>query len=84
MSEEKSDIEVAADETGLPKGLDERFERRIVMNVPDRHNPKLRKVMELVNADDDLYGLWIAANVNAMERLGKKKSLGRKSDCLCQ
>jgi metal-dependent HD superfamily phosphatase/phosphodiesterase len=23
-----------------------------------------------VNADDDLYGLWIAANVNAMERLG--------------
>lgn len=46
-----------------------RFERRIVMNVPDRHNPKLRKVMELVNADDDLYGLWIAANVNAVERL---------------
>lgn len=47
----------------------ERFERRIVMTVPDRHNPKLHKVMELVNADDDLYGLWTAANVNAVERL---------------
>lgn len=70
MSEDRPDIEVEADEVGLPKGLDERFERRIVMNVPDRHNPKLRKVMELVNADDDLYALWTAANVNAVERLG--------------
>jgi metal-dependent HD superfamily phosphatase/phosphodiesterase len=49
--------------------VDARFERRIVMNVPDRHNPKLRRVMELVNADDDLYALWTAANVNAVERL---------------
>jgi hypothetical protein len=61
VSEQKSDIGVAADEAGLPKGLDERFERRILMNVPDRHNPKLRKVMELVNADDDLYALWTTA-----------------------
>ncbi len=54
----------------LPRDLESRFERRIVMNVPGRHNPKLRKVMELVNADDDLYALWTAANVNAVERLG--------------
>src|SRR5690606_17756013 len=47
-----------------------RFERRITMAVPDRHNPKLHQVMELVNADDDLYALWTAANVNAVERLG--------------
>ncbi|MBT3325351.1 MAG: HD domain-containing protein [Gemmatimonadales bacterium] len=40
------------------------------MSVPDEHNPKLQKVIELVNADDDLYGLWLAANVNAVERLG--------------
>src|SRR5688500_17535421 len=26
--------------------------------------------MELVNADEDLYALWTAANVNAVERLG--------------
>ncbi len=51
------------------RDLEGRFERRIVMNVPDRHNPKLRRAMELVNADDDLYALWIAANVNAVERL---------------
>jgi len=50
--------------------VDDRFQRRIVMTVPDRHNPKLRLVMEQVNADDDLYALWLAANVNAMERLG--------------
>jgi len=69
VSEERPDIAAEAEEAGLPKSLDARFERRIVMNVPDRHNPKLRKVMELVNADDDLYALWTAANVNAVERL---------------
>jgi metal-dependent HD superfamily phosphatase/phosphodiesterase len=52
------------------RSLQDRFERRIVMNVPDRHNPKLRLVMEQVNGDDDLYSLWLAANANAMERLG--------------
>ncbi len=51
------------------RGLDERFESRIEMSVPVRHNPKLRRLLELVNADDDLYGLWIAANVNAVDRL---------------
>lgn len=50
--------------------IPERFAHRITMSVPDRHNPKLRTVMERVNADDDLYGLWIAANVTAIERLG--------------
>lgn len=48
----------------------ERFERRLEMNVPDRHNPRLRALIERVNADDDLYAFWLAANVNAIERLG--------------
>lgn len=52
------------------RGIDDRFARRITINVPSRHNPKLKRVIQMVNADDDLYGLWIAANVNAMERLG--------------
>src|SRR6185437_283548 len=43
---------------------------RIVMNNPDRENPKLGHLIEAVNADDELYALWVAANVNAMERLG--------------
>jgi len=67
VSEDQLDEEFVAPEAALD--IDARFERRIVMNVPDRHNPKLRKVMELVNADDDLYALWTAANVNAVERL---------------
>ena len=48
----------------------ERFQHRIVMTVPVRHNPKLARLLELVNADDELYALWLAANVNAIDRLG--------------
>jgi len=47
-----------------------RFERRLRLNVPDRANEKLRRVIERINADDELYGYWLAANVNAIERLG--------------
>ncbi|HKK92834.1 MAG TPA: HD domain-containing protein [Longimicrobiales bacterium] len=47
-----------------------RFADRIEMRVPDRHNPKLHAVLERVNADDELYGLWLASNVTAIERLG--------------
>jgi metal-dependent HD superfamily phosphatase/phosphodiesterase len=50
--------------------VEERFAQRVTMNVPDKHNPRLRQIMDLVNADDDLYALWLAANVNAIERLG--------------
>jgi uncharacterized protein len=47
-----------------------RFDRRIEMNVPDRDNPRLHEFIGRVNADDELYALWLAANVNAIERLG--------------
>ncbi len=74
MSESKPDkyfdTEVAPDPVDVVRGIDERFERRIEMSVPDRHNPKLRRAMQLVNGDDDLYALWVAANVNSVERLG--------------
>ena len=56
------------DPAGQP--LEARFENRIEMSVPDRHNPILHQVMERVNADDELYTLWLVANVNAIERLG--------------
>ncbi|MGH7444779.1 MAG: HD domain-containing protein [Longimicrobiales bacterium] len=52
------------------RSVGERFERRIQMTVPERHNEKLRALMAAVNADDELYALWLAANVNAIERLG--------------
>jgi uncharacterized protein len=67
VSEEQLEGDFDPDER--PRDIASRFERRITMALPDRHNPKLRTVMELVNADDDLYGLWVAANVNAVERL---------------
>lgn len=52
------------------RSIDARFERRVEMNLPNRHNDRLRRLVERVNADDDLYGLWVATNVNAIERLG--------------
>lgn len=70
MKDDRFDTEAYAELDSPERGVDQRFERRILMTVPDRHNTRLRRVMELVNADEDLYGLWIAANVNAMERLG--------------
>lgn len=50
--------------------VSERMARRVQITVPVRHNEKLRHFLELVNEDDELYGLWLAANVNAIERLG--------------
>jgi metal-dependent HD superfamily phosphatase/phosphodiesterase len=70
MTDQPYEVDAPVTDEAPPRSVDDRFERRIVMTVPDRHNTKLRQVMELVNADDDLYGLWLAANVNAMERLG--------------
>jgi metal-dependent HD superfamily phosphatase/phosphodiesterase len=64
------DGEVPVDAGDGSRSVDQRFARRLEITVPQRANSKLRRVIELVNADDDLYGLWIAANVNAMERLG--------------
>jgi uncharacterized protein len=52
------------------RSLHARFERRVEMNVPDRENERLHALIQRVNADDELYALWLAANVNAIERLG--------------
>lgn len=65
--------EPVVDETdGIDFGasIEERFRKRLEITVPDRRNPRLHEVIERVNADDELYALWVAANVNAMERLG--------------
>lgn len=52
------------------RSVEDRFARRITMSVPVRHNDRLRDFLERVNEDDELYALWLAANVNAIERLG--------------
>jgi uncharacterized protein len=48
----------------------ERMARRIVMNVPDRNNARLARLIERINGDDEIYALWSAANVNSINRLG--------------
>jgi metal-dependent HD superfamily phosphatase/phosphodiesterase len=70
MSEDNPHPDEALNTGAFQRGVDERFENRLSLNVPGRRNDKLRRVIEWVNRDEDLYGLWIAANVNAMERLG--------------
>lgn len=67
MSDETEPIEQTPP---FGRSIDARFERRVEMNLPNRHNDRLRQLVERVNADDDLYGLWVATNVNAIERLG--------------
>ena len=69
MSEESLGGDEVQKPGELDRSVDERYENRIVLNLPSRKNTKLKRVLDLVNADDDLYGLWTAANVNAMERL---------------
>jgi metal-dependent HD superfamily phosphatase/phosphodiesterase len=48
----------------------ERLAHRLLLNVPTRGNAKVDRLIERINADDELYALWTAANVNAVERLG--------------
>jgi hypothetical protein len=44
--------------------------QRVIIRLPIRHNPKLKQIVDRVNGDDELYALWQAANVNAVQRLG--------------
>ncbi|RME88592.1 MAG: HD domain-containing protein [Anaerolineae bacterium] len=52
-------------EAGLPPR-----EKRLRVHVPTRHNTRLQRVMETVQADEELYALWYCQNVNAVGRLG--------------
>lgn len=64
------DTDLESEPSAFGRSIESRFERRVQMNLPDRHNERLRLLLERVNADDELYALWIASNVNAIERLG--------------
>lgn len=41
---------------------------RIRFTVPARHNERLQALVDLINADEELYTLWRCANVNAVDR----------------
>lgn len=59
-------------EAGRPGAAseDQQLPKRILIRLPARHNPRLQQIIERVNSDDELYFLWQAANVNAVQRLG--------------
>jgi metal-dependent HD superfamily phosphatase/phosphodiesterase len=40
------------------------------IRLPLRHSPTLQRVIDRVNADDELHSLWLAQNVTAVDRLG--------------
>jgi len=40
------------------------------LNVPTRHNEKLRQIVARVDADEELHQLWRSANINAVDRSG--------------
>lgn len=40
------------------------------IRIPSRHNPRLQRIVERINADLELHQLWKCANVNAVDRLG--------------
>jgi uncharacterized protein len=62
---------MTGDDTRYGRSLEARFATRLRLNVPGRgDNQALIALMERVNADDELYALWLVANVNAVERLG--------------
>lgn len=53
------------------RSIAERLSNRVQINIPGAGtNPKLKFVVDAVNGDDEMYALWTAANVNAVERLG--------------
>jgi uncharacterized protein len=61
MTEEHDPVEIPED-----RHTDEHIEIRL----PSRHNPVLSAIIERVNRDEELYALWQAINVNAVDRLG--------------
>ena len=67
---EAMDVPVdAADET-FPRTLADRLANRVEIRLPARDNERLARIIQRVNADDELYALWTAANVTAINRLG--------------
>lgn len=57
------------DESSGRSAFDDRFANRVTISLPARHNRKLATVIEAANDRDDLYALWVAANVTAVDRL---------------
>ena len=55
-------------ETNTPQTL--KIQERFLIRIPVRHNPKLKTMIDRVNADEELHALWQVINNNAVKRLG--------------
>ena len=63
-------LEPELNEANLAAEALDASDQHVVIRVPTRHNPILQQVIDRVNADEELYALWTAMNVNAVARLG--------------
>lgn len=69
MARSRSGSRPAAGDAARTGSIEERFSDRVQVRLPARHNPGLAAIVKRVNASDELYALWIATNVNAVDRL---------------
>ena len=54
-------------DTEVPRGT------IVPFRLPTRHNRRLGKLVDIINADADVFALWECANVNAVTRLGSRR-----------
>src|SRR5512136_2616397 len=62
------DLELPSEDALVPPA--ELPKEKLPLRLPARHNPALQKLVDRINADDEVYALWECANVNAVTRLG--------------
>lgn len=62
------ELELPSEEALVPPA--ELPKEKLPLRLPARHNPTLQKLVDRINADDEIYALWECANVNAVTRLG--------------
>lgn len=51
-------------------GVEEPLRPRRLLSVPTRRNPKLARLLDEIDADEELHQLWRSANINAVDRSG--------------
>src|SRR5688572_29719975 len=55
----------------LGRSIGDRLANRVLINTPGSgRNDRLRRAIDAINADDEVYALWVAGNINAVDRLG--------------
>lgn len=72
MREKEKAIKEARPGQNLETNLSDilKMQERFLIRIPARRNSKLKKIIDRVNADDELYTLWQVINNNAVKRLG--------------